>query len=98
MFRNANPDTPNSYTASNYNNIWDIFRKKGDYTKAFNCYNKALNALGKQPVSKNLLKQAVFLNNIGIVLQEQKQYKEALQYYMQAFEIRKTYSPPDETL
>ncbi|CAF4749387.1 unnamed protein product, partial [Rotaria sp. Silwood2] len=89
---NQHPDT-----ASNYNSIGEIYRKLGDYAKAREYYDKALQASGKDPVGKALAKQAVCYNNIGIVYQEQKQYREALGYYQKAFEIRQKYFPSDET-
>ncbi|CAF1115678.1 unnamed protein product, partial [Rotaria sordida] len=89
--------TKHLYTASSYNSIGEIYRKQGNYNKALEYYDKALEALGTDSTVKALAKKAVCYNNIGIVNQEQNQYKEALDFYIKAFKIRKDCLPNDET-
>lgn len=85
------------HIASNYNSLGEIYRKKGNLKRAIENYDKALDMLGDNPTGKSLAKQAVCFNNIGVVCQEQSEYKEALGYFMRAYDIRKKYFPSDET-
>ncbi|CAF1289918.1 unnamed protein product [Rotaria sordida] len=89
--------TQHLYTASSYNSIGEIYRKQGNYNKALEYYDKALETLEIDSTVKAFAKKAVCYNNIGIVNQEQNQYKEALDFYMKAFKIRKDCLPNDET-
>ena len=83
-------------TTSNYNSIGEAYQKQGDHGKALEYYNNALKALGEVSVSRDLTKQAVHYNSIGVVHQEQNHYK-VLEFYKKGFQIRKDHLRNDET-
>lgn len=82
--------------ASNYIGLGEAYQKTNDPSKAEQYFKRALEALGENPAGEGRVKQARCFNNIGILYQEQKNYKEALQNYLRTYEIRQKIYPPDE--
>ena len=67
-----------------YNNLGVYNRAKGNYPKALEYQEKALQLFDK---NNDLNNQAISLKNIGNVYLVQGQYEEALKFYLQSLEI-----------
>ena len=78
----------NDITATSYNNIGNVYRKLGDYDKALEYHNKALE-IKKAVLGEKHRDTADSYNNIGNVYSELKDYDKALEYYIKALKIRK---------
>jgi putative nucleotidyltransferase with HDIG domain len=76
-----------------YNNLGTIKNIKGDWRAALECYSKAREVYDREG---EVRKSAYCLNNIGITLIEQKQYKNAREYFLSALQVAGTIK--DESL
>lgn len=76
----------NETTAMSYNNIGAIYDDLGDYDKALEFHNKALE-IRKDVLEENHPDTAASYNNIGIVYDELGDYDKALEYHNKALEI-----------
>ena len=74
-------------TANLYNNIAGVCKAQGDYFKAWECYQKALE-IQERVLGKDHLDTASTYNNLGLVYQAQGNYGEALEFYRKALKIR----------
>ena len=74
-------------TANLYNNIAGVCIAQGDYFKAWECYQKALEIQVKILGSDHPDTAATY-NNIALVYQAQGDYVRALKFYQNALEIR----------
>ncbi len=75
-------------TASSYNNIGIVYDNLGDYDKALEYHNKALEIF-KDVLGENHPDTASSYNNIGIVYDELGDYDKALEFKNKALEIIK---------
>ena len=78
----------NETTADAYNNIGIVYDYLGDYDKALEFENKALE-IKKEVLGEKHADTANSYNNIGVVYEELGDYNEALEYHNKALEIRK---------
>ncbi|CAF0924225.1 unnamed protein product [Rotaria sordida] len=69
-----------------------IKKKKGDYKRALEYYNKTLS-IWKKIFSENDLDIAMCLNNIGCLYENEKKYLEALEYHQKALIIKNFHLP-----
>ena len=74
--------------ASIYNSLAEIYRKEGDFVNAHKYFDCARKIWERDRSTRDLFKLAVCYNNIGIVCQEEKKYKKALDFYRKAYDIR----------
>jgi tetratricopeptide (TPR) repeat protein len=84
------PDDPT--LASTYNSIGNTFLRLGDHEQALGSYTQALT-LFKQVFGENDFRMAIYLNNIGVVHIEKKNWLEALDYLQKALIIRQKHLP-----
>ena len=75
-------------TATSYNNIGIVYDYLGDYDKALEFKNKALE-IRKEVLGEKHRDTASSYDNIGIVYEELGDYDKALEYHNKALEIRK---------
>ena len=86
-----------SNRAAIHNSLGDIYRKMGELVTAHTYFGYALKIwLKKRQTIDELFKIAVCYNHIGIVYQEENNFKQALRYYRKAFEIREEHFQNDQ--
>jgi len=73
-------------TATSYNDIGEVYRKQGDYSKALEYYQKAME-IDEKVLGKEHSGTATDYNNIGAVYDAQGDYVKALEYYQKALAI-----------
>jgi tetratricopeptide (TPR) repeat protein len=78
----------NEITAASYNNIGNVYDYLGDYDKALEYHNKALE-IRKEVLVENHPDTAGSYNNIGDVYANLGKYDKALKYHNKALEIFK---------
>jgi tetratricopeptide (TPR) repeat protein len=78
----------NETTAMSYNNIGNVYDDLGDYDKALEYHNKALE-IRKSVLGENHPDTASSYDNIGIVYRNLGDYDKALEYHFKALEIYK---------
>ncbi|MFC4478112.1 tetratricopeptide repeat-containing sensor histidine kinase [Flavobacterium chungangensis] len=64
-----------------YNLLGILYNERGEYEKALEYQNKALNTLNDKSISADLQLKATSLNNIGFVYMRMKNYKQAIIYF-----------------
>ena len=74
-------------TATTYNNIAGVYYAKGDYDKALEYYEKALE-ISESKLGKDHPSTATTYNNIALVYEAKGDYDNALEYFLKAFRIR----------
>lgn len=79
----------NEITARSYNNIGVVYSNLGDYDKALEHHNKALE-IEKALLGENNSDTANSYNNIGAIYKDLGKYDKALEYGFKALKIRKT--------
>ena len=79
---------PNEIYAFPYNFIGVVYWKLGEYDKALEFYNKALE-IRKEVLGEKHTDTAMSYNNIGAVYENLGDYDKALEYYFKALEIYK---------
>ncbi len=75
-----------SNLANNYNAIATNYWKQGDYKRAYDSFNKALDIF-KQVYGEDDMNIAMCLNNMGTVISNEKNYTKALNYYLKTLII-----------
>ena len=78
----------NETTADAYNNIGNVYHKLGDYDKALEYHNKALE-IKKDVLGEDHPNTAHSYNNIGNVYRNLGDYDKALEYHFKGLEIKK---------
>ena len=79
--------TESEEAATSYNNIGELYRKQGDYGKALENNQKALEIWDKVLGTKHP-NTASSYDNIGLVYHAQGDYSKAFEYHQKALEIR----------
>jgi len=74
------------------NNIGVIYRRKGLFIRALDCYQQCLK-IQEEFLGKN--GTADVLNNIGVIYEEIGDYNKALEYYLRSFDIQEDLSDLD---
>ena len=64
-----------------YNLLGILYNERGEYEKALEYQNKALNTLNDKSIPADLQLKATSLNNIGFVYMRMKNYKQAIVYF-----------------
>ncbi|CAF2944381.1 unnamed protein product [Rotaria sp. Silwood2] len=79
-------------TAYIYNNIGEVYLRKGEIKLALQSFEKALDIF-KETFTDDKENIAWCYNNLGIICLEQKNYSEALNYLMKALNIKQKILP-----
>ncbi len=75
------------------NNMGEAYRLQGKYTKALECYNRALRINQAIGVSRGA---GIAIQNMGLVLTARGEYKKAAEYFERALEFKEESSSPTE--
>jgi CHAT domain-containing protein/Tfp pilus assembly protein PilF len=75
-----------------YNNLGIIYSKRGDYSKALNHYERAIQLLIKIP-GRNKTAIINAYNNLGFIYQKMKDYEKALNWFLKSVEFSSIYVP-----
>jgi signal transduction histidine kinase/Flp pilus assembly protein TadD len=78
-FKNIEQMSLNNLGMFNWNN--------GSFEQALNYFYQALE-MNRSNSSKNIQGEAIYLNNIGLIYQELKQYEKAIEHHKKALKIR----------
>jgi CHAT domain-containing protein/tetratricopeptide (TPR) repeat protein len=75
-----------------YNNLGIIYSARGDYSKALNYHERAIQLLTKIPGTyKNIIINAY--NNLGFIYQKMNDYEKASAWFLKNVEFSLTYAP-----
>lgn len=69
-----------------YNLLGIVYNDLGEYTKALEYHNKALNSIDEQTSPIELQHKTMSINNIGLVYQNKNQHQRAITYFEKALE------------
>lgn len=64
-----------------YNLLGVLYNEKGEYSKALDFQNKALNVINDKSIPLDLQLKATSLNNIGFVYMRMQDYKQAISFF-----------------
>ncbi len=76
----------NDMVALIYNNIGDIYTKKGEINTAIEYYNKSIN-LGTELFGENHIENGKSYKNIGFLYTNKKEFEKALQFYQKSLAV-----------
>ena len=95
---NSNLQFTNSLeAASNYIGLGEVYRQKGDFTRALHNYDLALYVLVRSSTDESKRQRATVLNHIGTIYHEQANYEDAIKKYQEAIVLHQELEPVDET-
>ncbi len=83
-----NEEKEDNIIYDSYNLLGTLYNDLGQYAKALEYHNKALNSIDEQTSPIELQHKALSINNIGFVYQNKGQHKQAIVYFEKALENR----------